>query len=344
MGVSLGSCTLTTVPTRIGADICSPDGVVRERYYRRATGLAPKLFGALWRMEGRVRADEIAESEHAYDDDEQRLEAGRQLVAAMRDAARAGAVVGTADEDDLGETRGRRNLAAHAAARSVVLAEVARTDPQVIAYRARAIPDGPVTSTDELRRWVEQRWRPTDQVQPSLSWVDLEGNPLGVVSVDGSAPELRGLPGVSARLAKRYRWNKATAATWLLADGVAPSTMLRVNSATGMRPWNAQVTLTVHPDVPAAEVAAAYRDAQRRLLGPGRPRLLDETTSASVIAAFTTPGTWHRKHAAAAVLDPPTGCADGASLRVVVSRAAAKLIGDTGPSPMDRMRSMLTGS
>lgn len=261
----------------------------------------------------------------------------RSIVATLREAMSAGRRI-VEREPDARETT--VDVGPHEYAREVVLADRASQEEQVVDYRRQYLPGGLLRDDAEVGEWVAAH-TPTEPVEadhPVVQWTGFDGRPRRRAS--GGSRELVELWSLADRLAKRYGWSRPSAVTFVLAGGVPAAPMLRIAARTGLSSWAASVTLTVHPDVPVAAVANAYRAAQRTLNGPGRARLVSADVSEAVVAATTTPGSWHQKHAAYMATRP--GRRDERhddDFRRVVERARHRLVG-TGAT-RQRIRRLL---
>lgn len=288
----------------------------------------------------RVELDlpDIAEAEG----EEAAARAARELVAELRAAMRAGQPIAAEQAQDRTVTV---ELGPHQFAREVVLAEMAGREDRVVAFRREHLPVGLLADDEELAEWIAARAAGElvgtlaemfEAAQPVVVWTRFDGRSNQRPA--GGNPELVALWGLAERLAKRYGWHRASAVTFVLAGGVPSAPMLTVRSNVGL---STSVTLTVHPDVPVATVATAYRTAQQTLNGPGRARLVSDEVAEAVVAASVTPGGWHDKHEVYRAARP--GRVDGRSdddFRRVVERARVRLVA-TG-SGLDPLRRLLT--
>jgi hypothetical protein len=199
-------------------------------------------------------------------------------------------------------------------ARSLLAAADAADDPGVVAFRAdvlggRLLPldsvwdwvheqrrlDGP--ATEYARHVVPQGWREHDPVPVGAAYAGSDSETLSYgaadgkwvhyvpVSRDGVLYQLRQL---SERLAPVYGWQQAQASTFVLTGYTPVVTMLRMTTPALPGPRQ-RVVIDADPDVPPELVAAAFRRARSRLLGPrARPPSLHG--SELVVHAAERPG------------------------------------------------------
>lgn len=219
-------------------------------------------------------------------------------------------------------------------AKSLLFADDAETDAQVIKYRELYLPDGLIALAD-VEAWIDDAvaTAPDDLVKMTL-WVSPSefenrpdhSTPLAVtgyfagisrdsldfavagggwvhrkpVGRSGRAAELRWL---SQHLASSYPgWQPAQATCFVLTGAVPIVNSLRVqNAVVSGRPH--PITLTVDPDLSAEEVIVAYLAARREALGV-KPRTISERAADLVILAAEHPGSsdhalrhiWNREH------------------------------------------------
>lgn len=219
-----------------------------------------------------------------------------ELVGIAQDILRAGA------ERPEPQSKERREGGTEAWARSVLVADIARRDPDVIAYR-REVLEHRLLSQDEVVEWVERqekeevpiRWASL-AVEESSTYPDgtIRGRPVGwsarVLKYAGPDDEwvrlastgrgaLERLRKLSESLAKFYAWTEAQAVVFVLTDVLPWIAPVRVTSpAMKIRyeqacPWAQRITLDVDPSVSPSELARVYQSVRNK---NGRRRRLSQ--------------------------------------------------------------------
>jgi hypothetical protein len=199
-------------------------------------------------------------------------------------------------------------------ARSLLAAADAADDPHVLAFRADVL-GGQLLALDGVWDWVHEQaaldgpptvyarhvvppgWREHDPVPVGAEWVGVEVETLRYGAADGkwvhAVPVARGgvlyrLRALSEWLAKQYGWQPAQGSTFVLTGCTPVVTMLRMTTPVLPGPRQ-RVVIDADPEVPPELVAAAFRRARSRLLGP-RVRLPSVHGSGLVVHAAERPG------------------------------------------------------
>lgn len=309
-------------------------------------------WATAWALMAEKAARDLPDLAEQHGEEEAQAEA-RRMVSDLRRAMRAGAPIREADEVD----RTPADLVPHQRARSVVLAQVAEQDADVVAYRKAHLPGGALLAGDaEVAAWMAERSQPIppgtfvevgEALRPLVGFVGLDG--LVRQWPAATSPALLELVDLAELLAKRYGWSEPAAVTFVLAGGVPGSPMFRLDFRPGSTSWGGSVTMMVHPAVPASVVAEEYRRAQLVMAGSGRARLSSAEVCDAVLVDALNPGTWDAKATAYVKATGRKRYDSGDNFRRVVQRAHWRMLGggpvaEGEPSPaLERIRRVMGG-
>lgn len=225
----------------------------------------------------------------------------------------------------------------HAWALSVVVADSARSDEEVVAFRHQVMGDT-LLEWSEVASWIKTQTetgaplrlltvrdtrteysggRTIDLKQASVVNVEVpvlkyaepgETWSKAVPTAEGPLERLRAL---SATLAKFYAWTEAQATVFVLTDITPLISPMRATSGGLLfhngysMDWAIRITLTIDPSTPPDEVAKAYAKVRRDAGQAGRRRL---SAKHAALAAFRIEhehlswskllGAWNAEHSA----------------------------------------------
>ena len=217
-------------------------------------------------------------------------------------------------------------------ARSEVFALEASRSSDVTSFRNTQLPAG-LLDPNDVAKWIEDRleregapdvWLTVREqdLRGELRRLDVEGFRRSVQEISWTEPESEGvrrrainsnrtlaqLRSISARLTRRYGWQRAAATTFVLA-GVTPPALRLSWTANDRWPWRRArqtIALEISLDVAPTEVAAHYRRLRNEMLQdePKTRSLSEPQASLAVFAARNRPGrtwkqvrlAWNRAH------------------------------------------------
>ena len=269
----------------------------------------------------------------------------------------AGGILRAASERSERAPRNSGNTDAQAWARSVLVAEIASADPDVVAFRRDVLGDQ-LISHAEVPGWIEAQeknevpvvWATVPLEGEQVSDGPITGRPTGwsarVLSYAGPGDEwvrlattgkgvLERLRRLSVSLADFYAWTEAQAVIFTLTDVLPwiapirakePAMKVRHNRAC---PWAQRITLDIDPSVTPAEVAEAYKEIRNR---QGRRRRISEKHAQLAIHKTDNPSlSWSELMALWNRVHPEWAYAHVSNLRRDVARARAQVIGAVNP-------------
>jgi len=201
---------------------------------------------------------------------------------------------------------------------SIVIAEVAATDPEVQDFRSTHL-GVELLQLDEVDAWVKQqqatdgsatRWVtcPEGEVGSPAGHAERSAKLLRYGTLDDwehSVPTahdrvLDKLRVISERLAGSLPWQAPQATTWVLTGITPVARVLDVHSAETSTPYGTfkSITLTIDPRLSPGRLATAYQQARQTLLHTGRVQPLRGRSPALVEFVHTHrgPSDWPRLH------------------------------------------------
>jgi hypothetical protein len=251
----------------------------------------------------------------------------------------------------------RRPHDVHRWAISVLAADRAREDPDVVAYREHVL-GGTLMAWADVPGWVKEH----AEARPPTAWItvpveDDDANsividrrdPVGLATsarvLKYSAPgdewvrlqvtsrgPLEQLRRLAERLAPAYAWTESQATVFVLAD-VVPL-IATINATWGghfirhgdSHEWARRITLEVDPTVPPHELARTYQKVRERADHRGRRRLSDKHASLAAFAAERPQETWAARRRAWNQVNPTWSYGHDSNFCRDAIRAQARLL------------------
>ncbi len=257
----------------------------------------------------------------------------------------------------MAERSSRREQDVHRWAISVLAADRAREDPEVMEFREHVL-GGTVMSWSDIPDWVAGQ----AEARPPTTWitVPLEGDdqdsivisrhdPAGLAVAtrvlkysapgddwvrlqDTSRGPLEHLRSLAERLAPAYAWTESQATVFVLSDVVPLVSTIRATWGGhhirygDSHEWARRITLDVDPSIPPHELARTYQQIRERAEHRGRRRLSDKHASLAAFAVEHPDGTWSERRRAWNSANPTWSYEHDSNFRRDAMRAQARLL------------------